>query len=95
MNEQEQITVAEGLQELKLINDKLNGRIEKIRRYGSKRPGSEDEIENQRKYVKEQAQSAKDLLTRYKKLKLAINQSNLKTFFTWDNKSYSIAEAIL
>lgn len=91
----EKMTIAEGLKELKRIDSLLEQRNVIIARYCSKKKNSRDEIEKQQEYVKEQTQSAIDLLKRYSKIKLVIQQANLSASFAFDDKQYSLAEAIL
>lgn len=95
MTDTKTVTVAEGLRELKLINDLLYQRSRNITRYCSKHKGSKDEIEKQQEYVEKQAQSAKDLITRYQDIKLAIMRVNLDTTFEFKGTTYSVAQAIL
>ncbi len=90
-----EMSIAEGLQELKLVAQKLQQRRINISRYASKRRGAKDEIEKQKEFVKEQGQSARDLITKYKNIKLAIQRSNLDTTFEFNGVTYSVAEAIL
>jgi hypothetical protein len=90
-----EITIAEAMVELKLLNKKIENRMKQIKRYSSKAKMVEDEIENQEKYVKELLQSAEDLIQRYTLIKLAIQKSNLETTFEFQSKTYTIAEAIL
>ena len=94
-NTVEKLSVAEGMQELKRIDKLLNTKYGLIARYASKKKGDPDEVVNQKDYIKEQEQSARDLLERYKRIKLAIQLSNLTNTFEFNGKSYSIAEAIL
>lgn len=89
------MTVAEGMQELKRISKLIRTRCNQISRYSSKKKGMPDEVANQKKYVDEQWQSARDLLARYSKIKLAIQSSNLIKGFTFEDRFYTIAEAIL
>jgi hypothetical protein len=91
----EKMTIAEGLKELKRIDSLLTQRFALIMRYCSKKKNSRDEIEKQQEYVKEQTQSAIDLLKRYSTIKLAIQQANLSASFTFGEKQYTLAEAIL
>jgi len=91
----EEITIADALTELKRIKKLLVKRVQNITRYSSKRKGGKDEIENQKKFITSEYQSAKDLITRYKNIKLAINASNLDTMLTFEKKTFSVAEAIL
>ena len=90
-----EMSIAEGLQELKLVAQKLQQRRTNISRYGSKRRGTKDEVEKQKDFVKEQNQSALDLIKRYRDIKLAIAKSNIETTFEFNGITYSIAEAIL
>ncbi len=91
----ETITIADALTELKRISKLLPTRHQNISRYASKRKGVKDEIENQRKFVESEYQSAQDLITRYKDIKLAINRSNLETHIVFQGETFSVAEAIL
>lgn len=91
----ETLSLAECLAELKRIDSLLHRRFNNISRYCSKMKNSKDEVEKQKEYVKSQAQSAEDLLTRYKTIKLKIAEANLRATFEYDGKEYSIAEAIL
>jgi len=91
----EKLTIAEALRELKRIDSLFIQRCQNIKRYCSKKKNSPDEITNQKTYIKEQVQSANDLLTRYKNIKLEINKANLVASFPFKNKTYTIAEALL
>ncbi len=89
------MTVAEALTELKRINKLSAKRCQNIRRYSSKKRGELDEVEGQKKWIAAQYQSAKDLIKRWTKIKLAINASNLKTIIEFEGSKFSVAEAIL
>lgn len=91
----EKLSLADCLAELKRIDSILDKRFINIKKYSSKRRGSKDLIENQKDYVREQSQSARDLLTRYKNIKLAMQTANLVATFEYNGKTYSIAEAML
>jgi len=95
MSEENRLTVADALSELKRIKKLLVNRNQNISRYCSKRRGGKDEIENQKKFIESEFQSAKDLITRYKNIKLAINKSNLETILEFGGKTFSVADAIL
>lgn len=89
------LSIAEGLQELKRIAKLLENRRRYITRYCSKKKGSRDEIEKQAEFVKAQYKSALDLLKRYQDIKTEIQKANLFASFTYNNKKYTISEAIL
>ena len=89
------MTVAEALTELKRINKLSEKRCQNIARYSSKKRGELDEVEGQKKWIAAQYQSAKDLITRWTKIKLAMNASNLKTIIEFEGEKFSVAEAIL
>ena len=89
------MTVAEALTELKRIVKLSAKRNQNIARYSSKKRGELDEIEGQKNWIKEQYQSAKDLIKRWTKIKLAMNDSNLKTIIEFEGEKFSVAEAIL
>lgn len=91
----EQISIAEGLVELKRIKSVLELRSANIRRYSSKRKGAKDAIEKQAEFVKSEAQSARDLIKRYATIKMTINKTNLATRISYKNYDMSVAEAIL
>jgi len=91
----EELTIADALTELKRIKKILAVRAQNITRYSSKRKGGRDEIEKQRKFIDGEFQSAKDLITRYEDIKLAINASNLETMITFEEDTFSVANAIL
>jgi len=95
MSEQDRMTVAEGLTELKRIAKVLPLRYRNIQQFCSKRAGSKDEIENQQDYVKKQRQSAEDLIARWQAIKVAIAKSNLETTITWKDTTMTVHEAIL
>jgi len=95
MSEDRQLTIAEGLKELKLIDKKLRVRYDNIRQYSSKMKGAPDSIEKQDEYVKERRQSAEDLLKNYSAIKMAIQKANLEASFEFKGKTYTLAEAIL
>jgi len=90
-----QMSIAEGLNELKRINSTLELRYQNIRDYCSKRHNSKDKIEHQAEFVKSEEKSARDLLDRYTRIKMAINKSNLTTILQYKTYNLSVAEAIL
>ncbi len=89
------MTVAEALTELKRIVKLSEKRNQNIRRYSSKKRGELDEVENQKKWIAAQHQSAKDLIKRWTAVKLAMNASNLVTIIEFEGEKFSVAEAIL
>lgn len=91
----EELTIADALTELKRIKKLLLKRNEYIARYSSKKRGNKDEIENQKDFIAQTFQSAKDLIQRFTDIKLAINKSNLETTITFKENTLSVAEAIL
>jgi len=91
----ETMTIADALTELKRISKVLPVRNRNIRRYSSKKRGNKDEVENQKKWIKEQKQSAADLIHRFTLIKLSINRSNLDTNLEFEGETFSVAEAIL
>ncbi len=95
MTKNKTMSVAEGLRELERIDELFDQRTMEIGKYCSKWKDAKDIITNQKDYVDEQAQSARDLITDYKNIKLAINQSNIDTTFEFNGVTYSVAEAIL
>jgi len=95
MSTENSMTIADGLNELKRIEKVVLKKQANISRYCSKRRGQKDEIDEQKKFVKETGQSVRDLLQRHKTIKLAINRSNLDTMVHFEGKDLSIAEAIL
>ena len=90
-----EMTVAEALTELKRIVKLSVKRNQNIARYSSKKKGDSDEIEGQKKWIAAQYQSAKDLIERWTKIKLALNESNIQTIIEFEGKKFSVAEAIL
>jgi hypothetical protein len=91
----EKLTIAEAMEETKRIDKLLDQRFQYISRYCSKKKGTVDEIKNQAEWMKEQVQSARDLMERYKAIKLAIGISNTVNGFDFNGKHYTIAEALL
>jgi len=91
----EKLTLADCLAELKRIDSLLSNRYRNIRKYSSKRRGGKDLIENQKDYVKEQSQSARDLIIRYSNIKLGMQRANLEATFDFNGVEYSIAKAML
>ena len=89
------MTIADALTELKRIVKLLAKRNQNIARYSSKKRGELDEVEHQKKWIDDQYKSAKDLIKRWMKIKLAINTSNLQTVFEFEGETFSVAEAIL
>ncbi len=89
------MTVADALTELKRIVKLSAKRNQNIARYSSKKRGELDEIEGQKNWIKKQHQSADDLIRRWADIKLALNESNLRTFIEFEGKRFSVAEAIL
>ena len=90
-----EMTVADALTELKRIVKLSEKRNQNIVRYSSKKRGELDEIEGQKKWIAAQYQSAKDLIERWTKIKLAMNVSNLGTIIEFEGSKFSVAEAIL
>jgi len=90
-----EMTVAEALTELKRIVKLSTKRNQNIRRYSSKKRGEMDEITGQKEWIEAQYQSAKDLIERWTKIKLALNDSNLQTVIEFEGSRFSVAEAIL
>jgi hypothetical protein len=95
MSNENEMTIAEGLSEIKRIVKLLPQRNENITEFCSKRKGTPDQIDKQQEYVRGQRQSAEDLIQRMVDIKLAIMRSNLDTYITWKDKTMSVAEAIL
>ena len=95
MTENNEMTVAEAMEELKLINKKFQNNIELLKKYSSKAKKNDDSIEKQEEYVKGLIQSSKDLVSRYTKIKIEIQKSNLTSAIEFKGKDYSIAEALL
>lgn len=93
--ETNQMTVADGLTELKRIDKLLSQRYQEITRYASKKTGSKDEIDNQRRWVSDRFKSAEDLLKRYANIKVAIQQSNINTTVHFEGATYTIAQGLL
>jgi hypothetical protein len=91
----EKMSIADALRELERIDELLDQRTHEIRKYCSKKSGAKDSIEGQENYVKERVQSADDLITRYRDIKLEINRANLDTPFLFNEETYTIATAIL
>ena len=89
-----QKTVAEALNELKQIDNKLRERRETITKYASKRLGDPDRIDGQAAYVEGIIQSAKDLIAHATHIRMVIQRSNLETTFEYGGKTMSIAEAL-
>jgi hypothetical protein len=90
----DEMTIAEGLRELDRIKSLLENRYRNIAKYSSKVKRDKDAIEKQQEYVDREAQSAKDLIERYKNIKLAIDSANLETTFMYNEQTLSIKEAI-
>ena len=95
MAEPVEMTIQDGLSELKLIAQKLARNNDQLGLYSSKRKGEDDKIEDQKDYVKGLIQSQEDLLTRWTNIKTAIAKSNLETSFEFESRTYTIAEALL
>ena len=95
MSENNEMTVAEAMEELKLINKKFLNNLDLLKKYSSKAKKNEETIKDQEKYVKGLIQSSKDLVERYIKIKLEIQKSNLNSTIEFKDKQYSVAEAIL
>ena len=95
MSEENHLTIADALTELKRIKKLLEQRNQNILRYSSKRRGGKDELENQKKFIDSEFQSAKDLIKRYQDIKLAINKSNLETLVEFEGQKLTVANAIL
>lgn len=89
-----EITLAEGLKELKIIRSKLDRRYREIAKYSSKMAGTPDIIEKQADYVREKRQSAEDLLRDWNSLKMAIQKANIEASFEFKGETYTLAEAI-
>lgn len=95
MAEPVEMTIQDGLSELKLIAQKLNRNNKQLQQYSSKRKGEEDQIEDQKDYVKGLIQSQEDLLKKWTDIKTSIAKSNLVTSFEFEGRVYTIAEALL
>ena len=89
------MTVAEAMEELKLINQRFLKNIELLKKYSSKAKKNDDFIQNQQEYMKSLIQSSKDLVERYMKIKLEIQKSNLNSVIDFKGRKYSIAEGLL
>ncbi|MCK5409463.1 MAG: hypothetical protein KAJ30_04300 [Candidatus Heimdallarchaeota archaeon] len=95
MTETNEMTVAEAMEELKLINQRFLKNIELLKKYSSKAKKNDDLIQNQQEYMKSLIQSSKDLVERYMKIKLEIQKSNLNSVIDFKGRKYSIAEGLL
>ena len=95
MTETNEMTVAEAMEELKLVNKKFLNNLELLKKYSSKAKKNEETIKDQEQYVKSLIQSSKDLVDRYIRIKLEIQKSNLNSMIEFKSKKYSVAEAIL
>ena len=95
MTETNEMTVAEAMEELKLINKKFLNNLELLKKYSSKAKKNEETIKDQEQYVRSLIQSSKDLVERYITIKLEIQKSNLNSTIVFKDKKYSVAEAIL
>ncbi len=95
MTETEQMTIQDGLSELKLIQQKMNRNNAKLQMWSSKKKGNPDVVAEQRDKVKALMQSNKDHIKRYVKIKLAIHRANLTNSFEWDGVEYTLAEALI
>ena len=96
----EEMTVAEGLNELKRIYSLVMQRANNIRRYSSRCRKEPEEIDNQQDYINGQRQSAEDLIERYLKIKTAIqiaNNTERIRYTATNGKQYdiSVAEGLL
>jgi hypothetical protein len=90
-----ELTIAEALNELKLLVKRFDERVRRIQRYSSKMAKNEDEIDGQQAWVDEQRQSANDILARYHAIKQAIQRSNLETVIEYGDKGMTIADALV
>lgn len=90
-----EMTIADGLTELKLVNEKLEKQYGEIVKYSSRNKLMTEEVPDQKKYLRELIQSSNDLIKRYTRIKLAIMRANLDTKIVFNDREFSIAEAIL
>src|SRR5690554_4907003 len=93
-----EMTITRGLSELKLINDRIQRKINDARfAVGNKNNNKKIDgmtIEEFNKNAKSQYQSIQDLIERRKKIKSAIVDSNAKTVVTIAGKEMTVASAI-
>ncbi len=98
MSEEEKVeprmTVADGLAELKLINQKIMRKTGEITQYASKRKGTPDKVDKQRSHVASLLQACNSLVQRYVNIKYAIQKSNLETGFWHNGERYTVAQGL-
>lgn len=94
----ETITVHEALCEIKMLNKRIAGAIEKSNPIAVKEAGAKQvngmPVEDFIAEAKANHQSATDLIRRLAALKAAVNQYNAEKVITVGDKEYSIAQAI-
>ena len=90
--------IIDALKELPLIEKKVHKNAEQVEKYASygSHVGAEFEDQaQQEKELKSLLQSNKDLLERYRKLKLALSKTNNETVVTINDKAMTITEWII
>ena len=92
------MTVAQGLKELKIVDDRISKRIETLRKIAA---GTTTIVplyetkEKQTDKVMQLVQSVDDLITRKFDLKKAIERANLETTVAFKGKTYTLKDILL
>lgn len=89
-----ELTLAEGLKELKIKLNKADMLFFEIRKYSSKMKDAPDIREKQQEHVRQLRQAAEDTLRDINNLKMAIQTANLEATFEFNGKTWTLAEAI-
>ncbi len=95
MGEVQEMNIADGLKELKVLAKKMVVTAHNIRNYSSKKKGQPDLIEKQKEFVKSERQKYEDILRNWTAIKLAIQRANLDTYIEYKDIKMSLAEAII
>jgi hypothetical protein len=88
------LTIYYGLRRITSINKKFPVIASEIRKYSSKKKGSEDVVKDQAKHVQSLKQKYLDLLDERGNILSAIKRANSETFITFKGRKMSLEEAI-
>jgi len=88
------MTVAQGMKEMKLIDQKAEKRIQYVRALCARPSDQKPIFEKQTEKVASLRQSVQDLVARKCRIRAAIQKSNLETNVEWKGKTYSLQEIL-
>jgi len=95
MSQLQELNIADGLKELKVLAKKMVVTAQNIRNYSSKKKGQPDLIEKQQEFVRSERQKYEDLLRNWTAIKLSIQRANLDTNIEYKEIRMTLAEAII